>query len=180
MLLNRERANRVMDEYRLDALIATALDNITYSSDYSCLEFVLEPRAQRYSILPRDGGLEPTLIVPISELPSVAQGATWFPDIRVYGVYYIEVLPGAVLKGAERRLQELRSSCPRAETPLDALLAALKDKRLTEARIGLEAANIGFPLVDRLREELPRAEFIPASQVFHEIRMVKTLEEIER
>ena len=180
MLLNRERANRVMDEYGLDALIATAVDNITYLSDYSSLEFILDPRAQRYCILPRDEAVDPALILPMVELETVAEGGIWFSDIRVHGIKYMGLLPGACLRGREQRLQELRRTCPRADMPLEALLAALKDKRLAEARIGLEAANIGFPLVDGLREELPRAEFIPASELLYEIRMVKTPEEIER
>jgi Xaa-Pro dipeptidase len=180
VLLNRERANRIMDEYGLDALIATSKENITYLSDYSSLEFILEPRGQRYAVLPRDEAVAPTLVVAVSELEPLAQGLTWFPDIRAHGVYHIEVREGAELSGVEERLRQLRSSYTSPRQPLEALLAVLKEKRLQGARMGLDDGNITFPLVDGLREGLPRAEFVPASQVFHEIRMVKTPEEIGR
>ena len=84
MLLNRERAEGIMRERGLDALIATTPENVIYASndDSDRLFFFLNMQAA--TVLPRDG-LEPCLIVPGTELPYLAGEPSWIQDVRAFG-----------------------------------------------------------------------------------------------
>lgn len=179
MLLNRERAFHTMEEYQLDGLIATSPENITYLSDYSSLAFSRSRGTQFYAILPPEMS-EAILIVPIGELPVLAEKPSWIEDIRTYGVYHIARLAGAELKGAEKRLDEMRRFCPNDEMPTQALVRALREKGLAKGRLGLDELNMSSPRMNELREASPQASFISASEIFQEIRMIKTTEELER
>lgn len=179
MLLNRDRALQMMEQYELDALVATSPENVTYLSDYSSLAFQRSRGSQFYAILPREGS-DATLIVPISELPVLAERPSWIEDIRTYGVYHMARLAGAKLEGAEKRLDEMRRFCPHSEMPILALVGALREKGLAKGRLGMDELDVSFSRMDEMRGALPQAKFIPASEILKEIRMVKTAEEVER
>ena len=168
-----------MGLYGLNALIATSPENITYLSDYSSLAFSRSRGTQFYAILPPEIS-EATLIVPIGELPVLAEKPSWIENIRTYGIYHIARPAEAKLRGAEKRLDEMRRFCPNDEMPIQALVRALQEKGLAKGRLGLDELNMNSSRMNELREASPQASFISASEIFQEIRMIKTTEELER
>jgi Xaa-Pro aminopeptidase len=70
-------------------------------------------------------------------------------------------------------------------TPFDMVVEAMKDAGLNEGRVGAELGfeqRLGISLIDfmKLKELLPKVEFVDAADVFWGIRMIKSKEEIDR
>ena len=61
MLLNRDKANEIMDREGLDALIAVTPNNVVYLSDYDT-DFVYDVPWLACAILPRSSDIAPCLI----------------------------------------------------------------------------------------------------------------------
>ena len=93
MLLNRDRANEIMDREGLDALIAVTPNNVVYLSDYDT-DFVYDVPWLACAILPRSSDIAPCLITTEIEAVVLHERPTWMPDVRLYyfGIY------GGVLK----------------------------------------------------------------------------------
>jgi Xaa-Pro dipeptidase len=178
MLLNRERAEGVMREQRLDALIATTPENVIYVSGDESDRLFFFINMQVAALLPRDG-LDPCLIVPGTELPYLAGDPSWIQDIRAFGTFYVSQGNERPLNEVERRLRDLLQG-PRAASLVDAVAGAVRDRGLDGATIGLDEMNVPPRTMAALKESLPRVRFLEAFNLFREIRMVKTAEEIER
>jgi Xaa-Pro aminopeptidase len=178
MLLNRERAEGIMREQRLDALIATTPENVIYVSNDDSDRLFFFVNMQVAALLPRDG-LDPSLIVPGTELPYLAGQPSWIQDIRSFGTFYVSQGSERPMNTVEERLLELMRR-PRAASLVEALACAVRDRGLDGASIGLDEMNVAPRTMVALRERLPRVRFQEAFGLFREIRMVKTAEEVER
>lgn len=178
MLLNRERAEGMMRERGLDALIATTPENVIYVSNDDSDRLFFFLNMQVAAVLPRDG-LEPCLIVPGTELPYLAGEPSWIPDVRAFGTFFVSQGEARPLNEVERRLLDLMQR-PRAASLAEALAGTVRDRGLDGATIGLDEMNVPPRTMAALREALPRVRFVEAFDLFREIRMVKTAEEIER
>lgn len=183
MLLNRERANEIMDREGLDALVAVTANNVYYLSDFET-DFLYDVPWVACAVLPRDPNIPPCLVVTEIEAAVLVQRPTWMPDIKIYffGIY------GGVLKvhtfhdrdgltGEDRAISEMVSRAEQSHFAgiAEAATAALVERGLTHARIGLDDTRFVGLLGDALRH----ASVVDATNLFLEIRMVKTPDEIE-
>lgn len=182
MLLNRERANRIMDREGLDALVAVGANNVYYLSDFET-DFLYDVPWVACAILPRDPTIPPCLVVTEIEAAVLVQRPTWMPDVKIYffGIY------GGVLKvhtfddrenlrGEDRVISELVRDAEKAgyASMMDAAAAALRERGLHEARLGIDDVRLRGALGDTLE----RAHVVDATNLLLEIRMVKTPDEI--
>ena len=178
MLLNRDRAEGIMRERGLDALIATTPENVIYVSNDDSDRLFLFINMQVAALLPREG-LEPCLIVPGTELAYLAGEPLWIQDVRAFGTFFVSQGDARPLNEFEQRLLELMER-PRAASLVDAVAGAVRDRGLEGATIGLDEMNVPPRTMEALRVGLPRVRFVEAFDIFREIRMVKTAEEIVR
>src|SRR4051812_32275188 len=84
MLLNRPRAESVMDRHGLDGLVAAVSHNIRYLTDFEGLT-IRAWQWRVYAVLPRREDLPPTLIISGADLPRLARYPVWVPQVRIYG-----------------------------------------------------------------------------------------------
>ena len=84
MLLNRERANQVMDAHGLDAIVAAFPENIHYLSDYSGPMFLMSRNYTLYALLPRDESRPAALIMPGTGVYHLEHVPTWMPNVATY------------------------------------------------------------------------------------------------
>lgn len=182
MLLNRERANQIMDREGLDALVAVGANNVYYLSDFET-DFLYDVPWVACAILPRDPAIPPCLIVTEIEAAVLVQRPTWMPDVKVYffGIY------GGVLKvhtfddrenlqGEDRAISDLVRVAERQgfASVMDAAAAALRERGLHTARLGIDDVRFRGALGDTLAQ----ATVADATNLLLEIRMVKTPDEI--
>ncbi len=178
MLLNRERANAIMDREGLDALIAVTDNNVYYLSDYET-DLLYDPPYIACAILPRDESIEPCLVITEIDIPVIIQQPTWMPDLRVY---FFELFDKAfptqtfnrdeALTGEDAEVRRMVKIIEDKGTVglFQAVVPALKEKGLTKGRIGFDDTR--FPgFLGNLMDDV---DIVDATNLFVEIRMVKT------
>lgn len=84
MLLNRERANDVMDRHGLDGLVAAFRENIYYLSDYWGPMFLMSRNYTLYALLPRDETAPAALVMPGTGVYHLEHVPTWMPNIATF------------------------------------------------------------------------------------------------
>jgi Xaa-Pro aminopeptidase len=188
VLLNRPRANEFMTQAHVDALIATSPINVTYLTDYYVwldplmLEYMARPGASSatappFAVLPLDG--DPALVV--SPIFAANAADLWVRDLYCFGDPGIDLTfhPRAETE-PEKRMRRVLSSAGSFPTAVDALTAAIKDRGLTEGRLGIELDGLPTPVRDRIRQALPAAELLDCSNLLRLLRAVKSEDEINR
>ncbi len=134
---------------KLDALVCMAPENFTYlSGAYISTLSTIRPR-QGFAVLPRRG--DPALVVCSIER-NQASAESWIEDIRVYTEF--------------------------AESPVDALVALLRDRGLGSASVGMDLDYLPATSFERLRDALPALRLVNTSERVAAIRAIKTPEEI--
>jgi Xaa-Pro aminopeptidase len=178
-LLNEARAEKKMIENDFDALIATSNANVFYTCD-------VYPFDQSFTLLPVDRDLEPALVTSIyGTTPVVLMSPPWFSDVRYYGEFYVET------SFAEEPLLEDECAQIRAHTswdksresdPIKILVEILQERGIIKGRIGIDDSQLH--LNDKswmtIRSSLPDIELVSARDMFIDIRMIKSEEEINR
>jgi Xaa-Pro dipeptidase len=186
-LSNSARAKQYMKQCNVDVLIATSSENVRYFSGYYCWldplfkEYMMSPGAssnlsqRSYAVFPNDG--EPALIVKSIMSPDAAD--LGMKDVRVYGDAGLDFSllsdPGTRL---ETRFLTLLREIPSRMTAIDALTAALQDRGLTEATVGVEMEGLPIETKMELSQALPRARLRDCTNLIRLIRTVKTPNEV--
>jgi len=150
------RAQRLMSEQGLDALVLTSPPNVRYTSGFDT-QFWESPTRPWFVVLPREGA--PIAIVPEIGAPGMA--VTWVHDIRTW-------------------------PAPRpTDDGVSLLTAALAQLPRRFGRIGWELGReslVRMPIIDYLqvKDGLPGVEFGDGTPVIRALRGVKSPAEIER
>ncbi|HUD95522.1 M24 family metallopeptidase [Sphingobium sp.] len=84
MLLNRARANAIMDLHGLDGLVAAFQENIYYLSDYWGSMFLMSRNYTLYAFLPRDESKPAALIMPGTGVYHLEHAPTWMPNVATF------------------------------------------------------------------------------------------------
>ena len=199
MLLNKSRAYEIMDKYNLDALLAVTPRNIYYLTDFSGFNNRTQRSFYEYALLPRNENAPAAYVTTAVELPRLNDFPTWVPNIQTY-THPISLSnrdydtltedPEAGmpinwpirkqrnLPEREKQWLELKKKFGEkiSASPLLALKKAIKDASLEKARIGSDDPRVIFWLKDVGLESI---EGIEATNIFREIRMVKSPDEIK-
>jgi Xaa-Pro aminopeptidase len=203
-LVNRGRAEAVMDKYHLTALVATTPLNIYYLSSHRGPSQWMGKAFSTYAVLPRHLDAEPTLILPGTTVYHPDYRPTWMPRVEVYtypatatvqskdalvdrddpvraepkvAPWAGRVRPGE-LHRADRVLMAIYAQ-HEGRTHASALLAlksALRHAGVHKDRVGFDDPRPGEWLA---RDGLPGLIPVDADNIFREVRMVKTRPEIE-
>jgi Xaa-Pro dipeptidase len=150
-LVNVEEFERVLDKSGLDAVIASSLPNVFYTSGALIFTQVEIPDRLALTVLPRTGN-EVLIVCNLEE--SLSREETWIQDVRSYVEF--------------------------AQSPISLLADVLKEKGLSASRIGIEKTRLSAACYEELAEALPRARFEPCDGLFRAVRSIKNRDEIER
>ena len=183
MLFNRERALSKMEEFKLDAIIASHPENVSYLSDFQNHASYVYRLLNResYALLPMRGDIAPALIISTADASWAARFPTWVEEVYTFGNSFYLINPEGTLSEGEIAFRKiLDDKGKNATTAGDAIVKALKQKGLDKGRIGLDEKNLYPRTREKIVSELPNASIIDAYELFRVIRMVKTPEELER
>ena len=182
MLLNKDRALGLMQEHKVDALIAVTPPNVYYLSDYDAAEPKDVPWTAA-AILPRDPGTEPALILPDLELSLFVERPSWMP-VQAYHFSFdnesLAVFDTSVdepLDEADSKINTLLSDAITANGSAGSVRAAARALR----RMGLSSARVGFDDVrfgHAVQEVLKNLQPVDAAELLVRIRMVKSADEL--
>ena len=179
MLMNQPRAQALMAKDDLAALVATAPENVTYTSGFWAMSQWIRRGPQAYALHPAPGFGDPCIITSTVALDLVAEQQPPVATVQRYGFFAVEMETGAALDPSHARLHELLALEDDGDA-VAALVKALRLRKLDGARVGIDEYGIPPAYLARLREALPGTTFAPAWEVFRQIRAIKTPEEVER
>ncbi|MBI3942352.1 MAG: aminopeptidase P family protein [Chloroflexi bacterium] len=190
MLFNQSRAMAYMEQYQLDALVATSPVNISYFTDFfSWLdplfkEYMGAPGAssnliRSYAVFPRSG--EPALIV--SPLNMVNAADSWVSDVQTFGIPGVDdsLPPGELPEALQPLAVRLRAAWEKSNgTATDALAGVLRERGLDAGRLGIEMEGLPAQTQENIFQAFPQALLHDCSNLIRLVRMVKSPEEIRR
>jgi Xaa-Pro aminopeptidase len=213
-LVNRERANEIMDKYGLDALVATLPKNVYYLSSHDNAFYHTGIEHMLFALLPRRADAPPALIIWGALLYHLDYRPTWMPSVQIFtapaplerlagssslpseqrltGHEPVDLMKGdppavrynrnLVRKGAklsERDRFQLALAAEFADRPAASALHALKRSivaaGVARGRIGFDDARV-LPWLNDVG--LPGVTGVDAFDIFKEVRMVKSANEI--
>ncbi|MDB5655969.1 MAG: Peptidase [Tardiphaga sp.] len=179
MLMNSPRLFAAMKTARLDAIVATMPENVTYASGFWAMSQWIRRGPQAYVLTPAEGGGAPVVIASTGLIDLAADPDVWVEDIARFGHFVIDRTPGVALDGHDSRIEQLMAQDDDGDA-LGALVHAIKARGLQNGRIGVEEIGILPQYWDRLVEALPNATIVRAADLFRYARAIKTPEEISR
>lgn len=179
MLMNQPRAQTLMEEQQLAALVATAPENVTYTSGYWAMSQWIRRGPQAYAVHPATGHGAPCIIAATGALDLVADQDPPVKEVHRYGYFVMEVDAEATLDACDARVRDLSGTEDEGD-PVAALVNVLRARGLDGARVGIDEYGIPPAYLARLREGLPNTAFVPAWEVFRQVRAIKTPEEVRR
>ena len=182
MYFNKKRADKLMDQFNIDLLIASTPENVTYLSDtVSWAPKVYSYSVDMFATYFRDNNLNASLIVPSQEMTYVSASNTWINDFYTYGGKSALIQEsGQVIESAEenRYLNLQNSDDRRFPTAVEALIASIKNNTTKKLRVAIDEDKMTHKYIVKLQEELDNCQLIPSSDLLRLIRMVKTDDEI--
>lgn len=167
-----DRLNQVLERESLEALVATAPENIAYVTGFRSLSQAIYRRTPLFAIFTRRGS---ALVVPVIEAPAVADAAVDVEHVITYGEFHLDL--ESATGDAARRVREWSAS-PRSNAA-DALAAALDALGVRSGPVGLDDTSLAFDAWHRASQRLASLHVRAAGSDFTEARMVKGPYEIE-
>ena len=182
MYFNKKRADKLMDQFDIDLLIASTPENVTYLSDtVSWAPKVYSYSVDMFATYYRDNNHNSSLIVPSQEMTYVSASNTWINDFYTYGgkSALIQEIEHVIESAEENTYLNLQNNDDkRFPTAVEALIASIKNNTTKKLRIAIDEDKMTHKSTLKLKEELDNCELIPSSDLLRLIRMVKTDDEI--
>ncbi len=181
MLLNVERAGRLMEAAGLDGLVSATLENGFYMSGVWNIGQELFPHdTEAYVVARADELTRPVMVTSLGDADLAVAAEVPLRDLFGYGRFYRDVLEGAELNVDERWVKSTTLDREASPTAVEALVAALRLCGLDRGVIAVDERGASRDLIAQLGARLSDARFVPGAQLFRQIRMVKTGEELVR
>lgn len=183
MLVNKERMLKKMEEFKLDAVIATHPENVSYMSDLqSQLSYMYRfLNVESFALLPRRSDIAPAMIISRGDAAWAARYPSWMPEVYTFGNPHYVVHSEETLSDGEKKFRQIIDDRNKhAESAGEVIVKALKQKGLDKGKIGLDEKNLYPATKERILKECPQATFLDAFELIRWTRMVKTPEELER
>jgi Xaa-Pro aminopeptidase len=177
MLANIPRLKELMQREKLDAVIATCPENVTYLSGFWAMSQWVRRGPQAYVLFPSETQ-QPCIIANSGILDLVPDQNPWVTEIRRYGYFQMDIDASVELDRADK-LQEKLFASRAYKDSVEALVEAMREKGLARGTIGLDEMGITPQCVDQLTAALPEAKFVRCFSLFERVRSIKTSGEIE-
>jgi len=176
MLRNDARLQRHMSERGFGALVAATAQNVRYLTDYESPSLYIHQYHGSYGVAVP--GREPVLLTTLAGLEYMVGRPVATVDIRVTGTYVVERRKGAKLDPAEEETYRLRDTSPHYRSVIEGLAAIVRESAPAGSAIGVDESGFKPSALRDLREALAGYEFVEASEVFKDIRAVKSAAEM--
>ena len=190
--------HQLMDQYEIDAIVASTPENLLYFADYSPWQMwtyrgnTAAKGTQAYAIIPRRTDMKPA-VVPIganyTALVYPAQFPGWVTEFYPY--HNVNSWPGEIpdvpfeddQPDTPQEVIRLRALTekfkPNATSSAgEALVKALRDRDLEKGTIAIETYGFNAAVLDYLKRELPELVLKEGAEFMRMIRAVKTPQEI--
>jgi len=183
MVLNKERMLSKMEEFNLDAVIASHPENVSYLSDFQSHRTFMYRflNAESFALFPRKADIAPAVIISKGDAGWAGRFPSWMPEVYTFGEPFYIVYSAQTMSAGEAACKKLLDDHEKnAPSAGAAIVNALTQKGLAKGRIGLDEKNVYPTTREEIVRGLPHATIIDAFELFRVVRMVKTEEELQR
>lgn len=181
MLLNVDRAKKLLADRKLDGLVASTLENCFYlTGAWNDGQEQYPYDTEAFIVATQEHPEAGAIVSGVGGSPLRLEAYDSISDVLVYGTHYREVAPDVELTPDEQWVKGVAVDGPRAENAFEALCTAIVKMGLSEAAVGVDERGPVLDLLPRLQARFPRMRVEAAFTLFREIRKVKTTEELER
>ena len=181
MLFDPGRLDDLREQAGVDALLASGAENVCYLTGIESVALSMFPHSpQCFAILRR---LDPDDICFVSSFCEIDQILDADPAVSRtvgYGSFRRVRNEETTLTPAEKRLEAIMFDAPRAESPLEALVLALRESGLEGGTVAVDMTGLPASFLEAIAERLPQVRLLPASELFRRLRRIKTAEEVRR
>jgi Xaa-Pro aminopeptidase len=167
-----DRLTAVLEREGLEALVASAPENIAYITGFRSLAQSIYRRTPLFAVFSRRGT---ALVVPLIEIAAVAAEALDVGHVLGYGEFFLDDERAA--GDLARRVRDWTEKP--AASAADALAAALDTLGIRRGPVGLDDAYLAFDAWHRAGERLAPMKVVAAGTFLAEARKVKGPYEIE-
>lgn len=176
---NLEQVEAVLEDENLDAVVATAPENVTYISGFWAMTHWIRRGPQAYVFWPRKGRGEASIICGTGVIDLVADQEIWVSNVRRFGYFAFEGADAPDMPPVHRRQAEMLAGEEYAG-PVEALVDAIRQAGLERGRVGVDEIGMTPQAMEQLRVLLPDLKIVPAFEIMRRMRRLKTAEEVER
>lgn len=167
-----DRLTTVLDREGIEALVASAPENIAYLTGFRSLSQSIYRRTPLFAVFSRRGT---ALVLPAIEVAAAISAGTEAAHILPYGDFFLDFdVAASDLGGRVREAMKRRSA-----TAADALAQALDALDIRRGPIGLDDEYLTFDVWHRAGERLAPMKVVAAGSYFTEARRVKGPWELE-
>jgi len=166
MTIDIQKARSLMAQKNIDVMLVNSAGNFVYTSgihDNTMLMLMQSQLLVQFTVIPRES--EPVLLIN-SALIENAEEVSWIKDIRT--------TPTGAWLVREKKHKDF------ADNVIEGVRKVLEERKLTSGRVGIEKGYVTLSLYERLREELPDAQFCDIKGIMQNLRAIKTDEEIRK
>jgi Xaa-Pro aminopeptidase len=160
------RLQRMLQESGIDALVAHSQRHFFYLSGFNSMEFDIEAHAKNFVVVTAKSIDETTAIIPNWESITLQSMPIWVPNKVYAGQFYIKDSPA--LDG------------PLVADKWVALQRIFGDLNLMGSRVAFELDQLPVDFHQQLVMAYPKMDIVDASPILHQMRLLKTAEEISR
>lgn len=171
-MYRKKRIDLISEKHNLDMLIGSLPENIFYLSGFRSNSHRMLHRVQAYSLYDRKSG-EISMVLPMSEIAAFLENND--EKVFSYGEFFFKIPEKS--SADFQRFQHIIDK--RHDLAENALIAAIKQAGLTKGRIGLDESRVTPQVWGMLENTFRDIDFIPAMDIFSEIRTIKHHSEIK-
>jgi len=174
-LIDLNRAKKIMEENEIDALVASSAENIFYVSEFIPFHLRYPPYGKgplAFSILPLDG--DPCLITPHIDICVLKKTHPSWIKRHIFHFGYID--PETIWEPYYIRGLENVEVNP---NPIEAFVKIINELKLHK-KIAIEMDYLPHSIINILSKKLINTKFVNSSDIFKELRSIKSNEELER
>ena len=179
MLANKARAEQIMEQHEVEALVATTPENVAYLTGFWILTSLRHRARQVYAVISKNE-MTPDLVISRGLVDYPLQGKTWARRFYLYGEFFFAPEDRAHLDEESTNLFQTLNRLPNHSNALEALIHCLKERGLLQGTVGIDQGGDAIFLGEALEGKLPGLKTQPAYDLFRQIRTLKIPEEVRR
>jgi Xaa-Pro aminopeptidase len=181
MLMNSERAQRLMAEDGVDAIISATLENNFYLSGiYLDAQYLFPRDSEFYAIAPATKPEAATIVCSIGEADLTLVANDTISDVVTFGTFFRDVMDGIELNADEEQIRRITVAHEVGRPAVAAIVEGLTRAGLSEGTIAVDERGPNRDLLAQLADQLPKARIVAGYSLFRRIRAVKTPDEVAR
>ena len=175
MLSLRQRVQAVLERESLDAIVASAPENVYYVSGYHSVGGSVIRGVQLYAVLNSESLV---LVLSRSDVPCALEEGLSEDELLSYGSFHFDRDEDESQRGFSADVQSVLDKS--VGTPIEALTAALERMAGSGKAVAVDRTGVPPEVWDVLTERYGNPQLRNAAGLFRSIRSVKTEEETGR